>query len=166
MLGATNSKIDYHHDHFRLIKMSLSTCLSLASAGLVGTFIWELVARKKSSRKKPSVAIAWTATKSKNLFTTIGRGFGWVSSYLTIVDLQDLCGTLDDLFRPTCNLMLSPLSFFKGYWETANKYKYPILVVLGSMLFFGGGFYLNSKFGLLNSLPPSLHRVVPKFLSA
>jgi hypothetical protein len=143
--------------------MSLSRPAAAAVATVLTTCIWELIARKKSSRKKPSVAIAWFATQSKHLWSQIGRGFGWLSSYLTIVDLHDVWGTVEDLVRPSWNLLVSPFAFFSGYWETAQKYKYPILVCLGSLLLVGGSAYLSPNLGLTRYLP-SL-RAIPKLLA-
>jgi hypothetical protein len=155
-------KIDFIGDDFNRHQMSFSRYAASAAATVLTTFIWELIARKKSSQKKPSVAIAWCATQSKYGWSRLGRGFGWLSSYLTIVDLHDVWGTVEDLVRPTWNLIVSPFAFFSGYWQTAQKYKYPILVCLGSLLLVGSSVYLGPKFGLTRYLPS--FRVITKFL--
>lgn len=133
--------------------MNFSHYFILGSTGLVGIFAWELVARKRSSNKKPSVALNWLATLSRSFFTGLGERVAWLSSYLTIVDLHDVWATLSDLAEPAAHLVASPFSFFCGYWKMAQEYKYPLLVCLGSALALGVGTYFGRKFGVTQYLP-------------
>jgi hypothetical protein len=107
----------------------------------VAIFTWELVALKQLSQFKPSVGITFLANQSYRTFSQLGRGFAWLSSYLTIVELHDLYRAAEDLLRPIGDLLASPLAFINGYLEIAMGYKYPIIIGLGSSILLAVGVY-------------------------
>lgn len=108
----------------------------------IGFFLWEHIARKKQTDVKPSVGIAWTATKSKLLFTTIGTFLAKISSFYTCIDLSDLIKTAYELIVPTMSLLKSPLKTFKGYYEQAKTYTHSSIVFFGSLTLIALLFFL------------------------
>lgn len=120
----------------------------ILAVSCVSIITWELVALRHASHMKPSVGVTMVANQAHRVFSHLGRGFAWMSSYLTIVDLQDLYRAVDDLTRPTLNLLTSPLAFVEGYWEIAKQYKYPLVIALGSSILLIVGVYVVPRFCL------------------
>jgi hypothetical protein len=104
---------------------------------LVTSFAWEHIARTYGSQVKPSVGINFIAESAKTIFYKIGVFLSRLSSFLTYIKLGDLFQTAQDLFKPTFELLASPLETIKGYWETALTYKYPVTVTIGSITLVG-----------------------------
>lgn len=129
-------------------------CLKISSAVAGAIFIWEHVARTKNSNVKPSVGINALANALRTGFYAFGKGLSKISSFLTFIELRDLYKTAEDLFKPTIELVASPLESVKGYWETAKTYKYPIVVAFGTVSIAVATMYL---WYLVGHRAPMLH---------
>jgi hypothetical protein len=131
-----------------LVSMTFKRIAVIITVSCLTIFTWELVALKHPSQFKPSVGITFLANQSYRAFSWLGRSFAWLSSYLTIVELQDLYRAAEDLLRPICNLFASPLAFVKGYLEFATTYKYPIIIGLGSSILLAVSVYAVSVYAV------------------
>lgn len=107
----------------------------------VTLFAWEHIARTRRSNLKPSVGFNWVVPKVRGFFYKIGSGLSYMSSFLTYIQLGELGQTAHDLFLPVVQIFGSPFEVLRGYWDTAEKYKYPIIIVLGSLVLVAGGWF-------------------------
>lgn len=99
--------------------------------------LWEHIAKKKGSSKKPSTFFQFLATYVKNFWYTLGLWFAKLSSFYTYLNLNELYESALDLLSPIFSLIWSPLQFVRGYFNTALKYKYALLVFFGSVTLVG-----------------------------
>lgn len=120
--------------------MNGSSIMAAQIFGLVCfiSFIWEHVCRKHKSQIRPSTALNFLAEQSQLLFTNIGKGFAWISSFLVQNDIQEICITVWDLIRPIGELVISPFYLFYGYGMKAVSYVgKQELIYLGSVIIIG-----------------------------
>lgn len=96
-------------------------------------FLWEHIARLNNIKVRPSVGIDRLTTKSKIVFTEIGRMIAKISSFFTYIDITDLLDTLSILAYSLLELISSPLGIVKGYILVAFSYYNPLTYILGSM---------------------------------
>lgn len=125
--------------------MEYSNILYSTAAALLGTVVWEHIARKKNSNVKPSVGIDYVYQKSKAGFTKLGEGLAVLSSFYTYVDLKDVGQTVSDLTEPTLKTLVSPYHMVRGYLAQANLYNHPYLVTAGTLTLVPLSYYLYTK---------------------
>lgn len=87
---------------------------------LFAVFCWEYIGAE--SIYKPSVWLNYLATNTSLFFKYSGALFATVSSYLTLIDLDDLISAIYDLANSIYNIFVSPIYFIHGFNETANTY--------------------------------------------
>ncbi len=124
--------------------------VGIASAVTTGLIVWEHVARKHDVLIRPSKGLIYVGDKSQAFFTGVGYLCARISSFYTYIDLSDFGQTLQDLFGPLGRLLISPSYIFRGYLDTMSKYKYPILIVIGSLTLIGGLIFLKKKYPNFN----------------
>lgn len=88
----------------------------------------------------------------KQIWSTFKTFFGTIFDKLTYYAYKLLTGFLDfvveflisgrDLLTPLLKICITPLYFFRGYFETAMTYKYSILVFLGTVTISYGLYYM------------------------
>jgi len=101
----------------------------------VGSFVWEHIGRKNGYTKKPSTMITNIRSLSAKCWSYLGTQCARLSSFYNHIKFGELRQTFSDLVGPTGELVCSPLEFFNGYFDQASNYKYPTLVVAGSLTF-------------------------------
>lgn len=111
-------------------------------------FIWEYVAIKADMSNKPSYYICIVRDNILYLSEDIGIIFAYISSYLDIINLQDLAQAFTNIFMPIWEICAEfPIYFKKGYMSITVLYDHPYIIILGSVLLvfniiFGGGLYI------------------------
>jgi hypothetical protein len=113
---------------------SPTVCVGLLVATV---FFWEHFGRLYLF-PRPSNGLKWVATTAVDAFTRIGRFLAYLSSFYTYIRLGDMVQTMSDLVIPIVKLVISPFYILYGYGTTLAKYKYPILIVLGSASLIAG----------------------------
>lgn len=104
---------------------------------LVSVFVWEFATLHKPDALKPSDVLEHVYTFSEKMFTKVGKAFAWISSFYTLLDLQDLGTAFCNLILPTIRIILSPLATVHGYLTYAKVYDNPWLVCAGSFTLAG-----------------------------
>ncbi|HJZ23273.1 MAG TPA: hypothetical protein VJ201_02360 [Candidatus Babeliales bacterium] len=111
------------------------TALKWSPAVIVGLIGWEHTARKNKSNIKPSTALTKCVEPLNNAWFWCGDKLARLSSFYTY--LKNIFSGLDDsiheLFKPMFNILTSFTSAFKGYFATAEVYKYPGLIIAGTV---------------------------------
>ncbi len=102
--------------------MSGSTFGGLLISTVIGTLTWEHIGRKRDIRYRPSVGLDFVSVKSRKLFRALGTKCAWLSSYLTQIDLKEIGVTINDVMKPTWDLVTSPFCAISGYVRTAAGY--------------------------------------------
>lgn len=108
-------------------------------------FFWEHFARKYEFKRcapngsayqvklKPTVIIGFLAKKSKTFWSYIGWFIAKISSFYTYIDLGDLTKTAQELSIAIGKFVITPVYSVRQYWNTADTYKYPIMIILGTV---------------------------------
>lgn len=116
--------------------------------GLASVLVTEHALRVYDVHYRPSTAIKFTATQCQNLFELIGKGFAKLSSFYDLIDLTELKVTIDDVFRPSFETVISPWYFINGYNSQMNLAKSPTFILFGSLTLAIIVSYLARKYGL------------------
>jgi hypothetical protein len=138
------------------------------SAALLFVLVWEHICRQYKSTYRPSVFLRWCSDTAKSFFSLIGKYLAQLSSFYTYINLEEMKRTVSDVFTPLVELMFSPWYTVKTYLSTAAKYKYWILVPLGTLTFMVLAYYCYATYnkdptqlwswtgGLLNYFKPTV----------
>lgn len=98
-----------------------------------GTFVWEHLSKKNDINIKPSTGLNYCATQIQFIWTKIGYYFAKISSFYTLIDLEDIIETIKDIISPSCKILMSPYHAIKEYFITMNLYSNPYLITFGSI---------------------------------
>ena len=117
-------------------------------------FITEHCGRINNINYKPSDMLQFIADKSVDLFWNIGKFFAWISSFLTIIDMNELIKTFWDIGSPICQFITSPLYMINGYLEQAMTYyvNKTSLIFMGSIMLIASIAYLCYRYSLISKL--------------
>jgi hypothetical protein len=118
---------------------------SVAAIG-AGAFLWELIARKKNSNIKPSVGVKYVADLSQQLWETVGYYIAKISSFYDLINIEELKVAFQELFLPLFRFCISPLYTAKGYYDTVGTYKYPVMIIAGSLTLIAAILFVGSKY--------------------
>ncbi len=127
-------------------------------AGLVSVFLWEHIARLYNIKIRPSPLLSFLSINAQKLFSKIGTLLARLSSFYTYINLEEIKKTLSDLLVPVFDIFTSPVHTLIGYMNTLSKYKYKILIPLGSVTLLGILYcaylrFVNPDFTLTSLLP-------------
>jgi hypothetical protein len=100
-------------------------------------FITEHIGRKAKTIFRPSVGLSYCADQAWWFWELCGNIFAKICSFYTYIDVTEIIETFIDLFTPMAKLVTSPLRFAYGYFNTADTYKYPFLIGLGTVTLMG-----------------------------
>ena len=103
------------------------------TASCIGVFGWEYVAKRQSSLIKPSTALTYVADFSYDLFYGIGSIAAKLSSFLTLLNFNEVIETGHDIIKPVINMVISPYHMITGYINTSLLYDHPYMVAAGSL---------------------------------
>jgi len=104
---------------------------------ILALFATEHLTKHHYPSLKPSIFIKFVGDFLENIFTEIGHHLAYFSSFYTYIKLEDLYDTFLNLINPVIEVVGSPVSLLKGYLEVSLEYKYPFLVVLGTITLIG-----------------------------
>lgn len=94
--------------------------------------------RKVSKTYTPSRFLMYVSWFVSFVYAQLGGTFALISSFLTnIIEFLNLSEYVDSviaMFNIFLNFAFSPLRMIYGYLKTAESYKYPILVLVGSII--------------------------------
>lgn len=122
------------------------TKLAIGAAAISSSVIAvEIIQKRRKSDKKPSVVANYCADASKRGFSWVGNKLAQVSSFLTVIDMGEVSDAIKDVMGPTCHTVVSPLYTIKGYFDGVNVYDHPWIVVTGSLIITGSGYYVFTK---------------------
>jgi hypothetical protein len=118
--------------------------------GLFPIAVLEYVSVKKNYNLRPSIPLFWLSTNLSRLFYDLGVFFADVSGYIhylvNMIDFKDFVNvTVNNLIRPTINVIGSPFMTVFGYVSELTVFEYPILIVIGSITLFVLGLYLLDR---------------------
>ena len=130
----------------RMTYSKLTIGLGVTAAAGIGAFVWEYIARRTNSDVKPSVGISYASNKCGQFFNYLGSIAARISSFYTYIEFEELVKTFQELFVPMWNLVTSPFYMLKGYVHTMKSYKYPFLVIVGSLTLFVATRFLYTKY--------------------
>lgn len=109
-------------------------------------FLCEHLGRKYQLDIRPSFVLNILMINTQIFFENIGRGFARLSSFLTQIDLKEICITVTDIFCPTFYLIISPMYAVYGYLEIAASYlQSQPLVYIGSGIIIIGMIIISCK---------------------
>ena len=97
-------------------------------------FFWEYTAVRQEYEISPSLVFNKTAHGCQWFFQKVGTSAAWVSSFLTMIDFEDVVKTFKRLLMPLWDICTSFLYLVEGYVMTMNVYDHPYLVTLGSLV--------------------------------
>jgi len=83
---------------------------------------------------KPSIVLGKVAEVFEDFFEQIGKFCAWVSSFLTIVNLDELLESLRRLVEPMLRISFSACYLCVGYFDYLLDMKKPYLVLAGSLM--------------------------------
>ena len=115
----------------------------------VTLFGWEYAAVRQELDYSPSITLNFIATKFSEFFEAFGRLIAWISSFLTIFDIDDMYTAAAQLLNPIVSIFTSWFYFFVGYVSEMNLYDYPYLVTFGSIIIIIAIFYALYRFNVL-----------------
>ncbi len=90
-------------------------------ASVLATFIWEFVFIDTDTIWRPSVLLTFIADVLTTTFSRIGQFWAWISSFLTFIKWEKLCKTLNVLLTPICDIALSWMYLWKGYYNYISR---------------------------------------------
>lgn len=96
-------------------------------------FIFEHVTRLHNIPNISSL-LREVAYWSRELFYKIGLAFSHLSSFLNLIEFEELIITLKGLGRPVLEVLTSPLQTIRGYIDAALEYAHPTWVIGGSFI--------------------------------
>ena len=149
----------------------------LLALSLFGGVIWEHIAKKNESTFKPSTGFSKIVPISQDIWYWCGKQLARISSFLTFIKdlLYDIwiviknffSGFLEsvgDFFSPILEFLFSWTYLFKGYYETAKTYAYPVLIGAGTLLI---AFiivcivtFLLTKYEYINASYSMVHKII------
>lgn len=100
----------------------------------LAVFITEFSLKKWEFWFRPSFLLGRISYYVSKFFLDLGELFARLSSFLTLIEFEELLETFCDLVSPTIEIVLSPFFFCIGYLRVAHDfiYKRPILIYVGS----------------------------------
>lgn len=107
--------------------------LIVGFVALIIAFIFEHVTRLHNI-PNISYVLRELAYWSREAFYQIGLAFSHLSSFLNLIEFQELVLTLKELWKPTIELLTSPLESIRGYIDAALEYAHPSWVLGGSAI--------------------------------
>lgn len=121
-------------------------------ATIVGVVALEHVGKKLKWDKKPSVLLTAAAEKSSEFWELCGKYVAIASSFYTHIDISEFTATCRNLVVPAAKLVISPFKTIKGYIDTAETYKHPGLIAVGTVtiVFILGGL-CNYRYNFITS---------------
>lgn len=103
--------------------------------GSSALFALEHISQLQQFAIKPSTVLRFCANKSIDFFMMIGRSLAKISSFLTLINFEDLVKTFCEIVSPLIDLVSSPLYIANGYICQALTYvDREVLVYVGSAL--------------------------------
>lgn len=112
--------------------------LGYFSAGsFVVLFLGEYIGARYESNNRPSILITQFATWCAKQWEWFGSLMADISSFYERLKIELILKSFSDLTESFLKLFASPLNVIKGYIKTAERYKYPLLIVIGSLTLLG-----------------------------
>ncbi len=112
--------------------MSIKSKLGKFLGVFLALFLWEHICRQNNIQIRPSPYLFMVSNQAQKIFTTVGVYIALVSSFYTYIKVDELLTTLFDLVEPLFKLATSGFYIIKGYTQTADQYRYPIAITLGT----------------------------------
>lgn len=102
--------------------------------GVLAVVIWEHCARinQFSTWCRPSALLDLVATLSWDFFAWLGRGFAYLSSFITYLHLDEFWATIKALMEPIIKILGSWIAIPVDYCHVAVSYATPVAVFIGS----------------------------------
>lgn len=94
---------------------------------------WEHTARLYETEIKPSVSLNFVARHLKTGWEKFGRFCARISSFFIHLKFEELWHTIVDLIAPLWKMFVSPFWWLVGYFSVVAEYKWPLLVLGGSL---------------------------------
>jgi hypothetical protein len=124
----------------------IKTVLTRLFLGFLILFTWEHIGSQNNIAFRPSPFLNMISKYSQNFFHDVGVYAAVVSSWLyTWIEPEKLMKTFRDLAEPLFKIAVSGVHVLYGYAEKMHQYKYPLLVLFGTMTILGLVLYLCKK---------------------
>jgi len=89
---------------------------------IIFAVIYEHVGRLYGTIYRPSTFLIKIASICRQCFRIAGENMAWLSSYLILIDIKEIWRTVNDIGRPTIDIIISPVHFLYGYYTVAKTY--------------------------------------------
>lgn len=104
----------------------------------IGIFIMALTLehyfRDTENILKPSLVLGKVAEMFEDFFEQLGKLCAWLSSFLTLIKLDELFESIRRLLEPMLRILFSAYYFCIGYFDYLLDMRKPYLVLAGSLV--------------------------------